>query len=441
MFWTTDIGRMQGLFPRSLVGMAGALVFLALIVSTAGASRSSSPALTETIVSPTAGATISGSVVWAVQLSGGPAKRLDFAVDGKLASRLSVPGDLAGVRVYRYGGVNGFLDTGKLRDGAHRLKVTTYARNGSRVSAAVTVTVANQSGPASVAPTPVSPPVVGGDALVGRTLSSTDGQWAGSAPMTFSFVWLRCRPDCVPIDGAGSSTYTLTDADLGATVRSQVTASNAAGSAAESSAATGVVTAAASGKTLILNEWWGCRTAVDYDLVRVTVTSDGNAVDLFAGCTGRIGRLEIIQHGSGDGMKIQPFGAHDLTIGGGFVYCDSPPGANHIDGMQAGGGDRVTFIGVRFFCGVHTSSGSGGNSQFYLDGWNGDHAKDVVCIGCTFGPNLSSTLYIGVNSERSGARNSIVCQGVYFDIRSESTSPVNSGNVVVPVSDPRCQLS
>ncbi len=88
----------------------------------------------------------------------------------------------------------------------------------------------------------VSPPVVHGDALNGRTLTSTEGQWAGTAPLTYSFAWLRCRPDCVPIDSAAGPSYTLTDADLGATVRSRVTATNVAGQSSESSAPTATVT-------------------------------------------------------------------------------------------------------------------------------------------------------------------------------------------------------
>jgi hypothetical protein len=90
----------------------------------------------------------------------------------------------------------------------------------------------------------VSPPVVRGDALVGRTLTSTEGQWTGSAPLTFAWVWLRCREDvCTPIDGAASTSYTLTGDDVGFRVRSRVTATNEFGSGSESSAPTDLVSA------------------------------------------------------------------------------------------------------------------------------------------------------------------------------------------------------
>jgi hypothetical protein len=415
---------------NTVVAVAGVFVFLTLTVSTAAASPNGTPALNETIVSPAAGTILADQVIWAVQVSGAPAKRVDFAIDGKLASRLPVPGD-AGVRTYRYGGASGLLDTRTLRDGAHRLKVTTYAKGGSSVTAKVTVTVTNGPMPGSMAPRLISPPVVSGDALVGQMLTSTEGQWAGSTPMNFSFAWLRCAPDCVPIAGAAGSTYTLTGGDSGAAIRSQVTASNALGSASESSAPTAVV-----GSNVVETALpWRCSGLVNIDLLRVVVATEDNAVNL-AGCTGRIGRIEVEQRGGGDGIKIQPFGAHDLVIEGGFVHCTPPATTNHVDGMQSGGGVRVTFRSVRFFCGSNWT-----NSQFFTTGWGGDLSTDVVCERCVFGPGSSSTFYVGFESVRSGARDSIVCAGRFFDVRVENAvDPLNTGNVVVSASDPRCQF-
>jgi hypothetical protein len=59
--------------------------------------------------------------------------------------------------------------------------------------------------------------------------------------MTFTYVWLRCHPDCTVV-GDGPS-YAVSGEDVGSTIRSRVTATNAAGSASESSAPTAVVTA------------------------------------------------------------------------------------------------------------------------------------------------------------------------------------------------------
>ena len=58
--------------------------------------------------------------------------------------------------------------------------------------------------------------------------------------MTFTYVWLRCHPDCTVV-GDGPS-YAVSAEDAGSTIRSRVTATNAAGSASESSAPTAVVT-------------------------------------------------------------------------------------------------------------------------------------------------------------------------------------------------------
>jgi len=197
---------------------------------------------------------------------------------------------------------------------------------------------------------------------------------------------------------------------------------------------------APSSQSVVTSQPWSCSGPVNLDLLKVTVSSGGNAVDLRPGCTGRIGRIEIDQGGVGDGIKIQPGpgDAHDLTIGGGYVRCTQPSGDQHLDGMQAGGGERITFRNVRFFCGP---GGSGNNSQFFLTGWGGDEASDVVCDGCVLGPGSQSTLNIK-SGQRSGARNTIVCKGQAYDIRVQSgaSDPVNSGNTVVSSSDSRCQF-
>src|SRR5262249_10525276 len=66
---------------------------------------------------------------------------------------------------------------------------------------------------------------------VGQTLSTTNGTWSGTAPMTFAYKWLRCAPSCTLIFGAASSSYKLAAADLGKTIESDVTARNLYGSA------------------------------------------------------------------------------------------------------------------------------------------------------------------------------------------------------------------
>jgi hypothetical protein len=95
-----------------------------------------------------------------------------------------------------------------------------------------------RSGLISVAtPMPVNSalPVVSGTARDGQTLTCSTGTWSNSP--AFAFEWLR---DSRPIAGAGASSYTLTGADVGRSVRCRVTASNSDGSAEQLSAAVAV---------------------------------------------------------------------------------------------------------------------------------------------------------------------------------------------------------
>jgi hypothetical protein len=102
--------------------------------------------------------------------------------------------------------------------------------------------VVTSGGPPLTAPASVSAPVLGDATHVGQTLTSTQGEWSGSTPMTFSYRWFRCpggaRTECRPIDGADDPSYVLRGDDVGFTVRVLVAAANGAGHA---SAPTGVI--------------------------------------------------------------------------------------------------------------------------------------------------------------------------------------------------------
>jgi uncharacterized protein YukE len=97
---------------------------------------------------------------------------------------------------------------------------------------------------APAAPINTSLPVISGTAEDGQTLSSSPGTWSGTTPMTFAYQWRRCDAagtNCVDILGATSNTYTLVAADVGQTLRSVVTATNAAGSSSATSNETELV--------------------------------------------------------------------------------------------------------------------------------------------------------------------------------------------------------
>jgi uncharacterized repeat protein (TIGR01451 family) len=93
-------------------------------------------------------------------------------------------------------------------------------------------------------------PLVTGTAREGETLTvATDGTWTGvPAPTSFTRRWQRCDAaggSCADIAGAIGSTYVLGAADIEATVRAVVTATNARRSAEGASTTTTVVAALA----------------------------------------------------------------------------------------------------------------------------------------------------------------------------------------------------
>jgi hypothetical protein len=98
-------------------------------------------------------------------------------------------------------------------------------------------------------PTNTSAPTISGNAVKGSTLTAGPGTWSGTAPITYTYQWQRCDgagANCADVGGATGSTYVLGSADVGATMRVTVTATNAVGTSSAVSAATAVVAASAS---------------------------------------------------------------------------------------------------------------------------------------------------------------------------------------------------
>jgi hypothetical protein len=99
---------------------------------------------------------------------------------------------------------------------------------------------------ADEAPVNIDRPLVSGPAVDGGTLATTNGEWTGTEPITYSYRWRRCDADgldCVLIEGATAASYTLGADDIGSTIRARVIASNVAGVAGRSSLPTTVVQA------------------------------------------------------------------------------------------------------------------------------------------------------------------------------------------------------
>ena len=74
-------------------------------------------------------------------------------------------------------------------------------------------------------------------------MTASTGTWSGTAPISYAYRWQRCSPGCVDIGGATASSYRSLAADVGATLRAAVTASNTAGSSEANSAQTAAVIA------------------------------------------------------------------------------------------------------------------------------------------------------------------------------------------------------
>ena len=99
-------------------------------------------------------------------------------------------------------------------------------------------------------PVVVSDVLISGTAVVGQTLTTTNGTWTNS-PVSFTYQWYR---GATLIGGATSSTYTLVQADAGNTsnIKCVVTATNGAGSASADSNTVAVTRPQAGGGTSLV---------------------------------------------------------------------------------------------------------------------------------------------------------------------------------------------
>ncbi len=87
-------------------------------------------------------------------------------------------------------------------------------------------------------------PSISGGLISSQTLTASTGTWAAAPAPTYTYQWQRCNSagaECVNISGETSATHTLVTADIGQTLRVAVTATNSAGNATATSAATGTI--------------------------------------------------------------------------------------------------------------------------------------------------------------------------------------------------------
>jgi fibronectin type 3 domain-containing protein len=205
---------------------------------------------------------------------------------------------------------------------------TTYvlqsADVGSRLR--VVVTASNADGLASAPSEPTAvvtagdgpqysgEPQISGSLAVGQTLSTTNGTWSGSQPMTFAYQWMRCGADggssdagnCAAIAGATRTTYVLASTEVGFRIRVRVTASNSSGSQTATSNPTGTVAGSApvnsriptvagswvEGQTVTVNRGtWTGAAPITYSYQWLRCNTGGGACVAIGGATGTQYRL------------------------------------------------------------------------------------------------------------------------------------------------------
>src|SRR4051794_33687020 len=99
---------------------------------------------------------------------------------------------------------------------------------------------------AGSAPAATSQPSPSGNPWVGQHLTTNNGTWSGTTPMTFTYQWERCThsSSCSSLNGATAQKYTVVTADVGKQLRYVVTAHNSAGKGSMNSNLTSVIAAA-----------------------------------------------------------------------------------------------------------------------------------------------------------------------------------------------------
>jgi uncharacterized protein YukE len=245
-------------------------------------------------------------------------------------------------------------------------------------------------------------PAITGTAEVGQTLTAVAGAWTGTEPIAFAYQWQRCDGSgaaCADVAGEAGTTYLLETDDLGSTIRVRETASNTAGTASATSAATGQVSdvpppsscsradatgcaAVAGSRISLLNQKFSCARPlaeiaaqnpigggpgrlpllIEVDFTTYLELSPA-VVDLRNDCAGDgdDSTIDLILDIDGDGrtrggmvdaIKVR-LTAHDIQITG-QANCGprgmGPDGLDgtrddlHQDGAQLQGGDTIEFI-------------------------------------------------------------------------------------------------
>jgi hypothetical protein len=242
--------------------------------------------------------------------------------------------------------------------------------------AAVAATLAGSSAAATtVAPTNTAEPAITGTPRVGQVQRTTRGTWAGTAPLSYTYRWFRCdgrgapdASDCGRISNAPNATYVLRQADAGFRIRSQVTATNADGSATATSNPTSVIETARptntkepsiSGSAVVGNrltanrgEWVG-DTPITYAFQWLRCSQAGDNCNEIAGATDS--EYVVVDGDSGRTLRVRVTARNDVGTRSaisnptGAVGSNQPPPGSSVpvEDLKAAG-DRLVIASVQF---------------------------------------------------------------------------------------------
>jgi hypothetical protein len=137
------------------------------------------------------------------------------------------------------------------------IRVVVTASNASLPGGGSATATSAQTATVASPPTSTAPPAISGIAQAGQTLTTSNGSWSGSAPITFTYQWKSCDTsgnNCTDITNATAQSYQLATGDVGSTIRAVITASNTSGTGSATSSATDVVQPASGACT---DSWTG----------------------------------------------------------------------------------------------------------------------------------------------------------------------------------------
>jgi hypothetical protein len=231
--------------PRN-VALLGASA-LALVAVTTGSART---AVGPTLVSePTiSGAAIVGEVMQGNKGLWSSSKNITYKYQW-LQCKAEPANDSSSSTCKNVAGETTLTYTVRSADFDKRIRFRVKASNGNGTTTATSAPTSVVINPGNK-PASMFPPVISGSAVVGQTLTTTNGSWAGTKPLNFTYQWGRCDSlgnNCQAIGGATAKSYKLKDADEGRTLRARVGAKNSYGSADSYSAPSDAVLDAGQG--------------------------------------------------------------------------------------------------------------------------------------------------------------------------------------------------